>query len=136
MTVECTEFIGLAQRLITLDESEITSRAAASRAYYGAFHCCRDLVEKHPEAIIRAGPSHEKVYQAVAALPATALGAGELKKIVYLTQQIRAIRNDADYEIKQPFPSKRARQAISEAGQVHNRHLKFCADYFTQTNGC
>ena len=132
MTVECVEFIGLAQRLISLDESEINSRAAASRAYYGAFHCCRDLVGKHPQAIVRAGPSHEQIYQAVAALPVTAVGAVELKKIVYLTQQIRAIRNDADYEINQPFPSKRARQAISQAGEVHNKHVKFTADYFTQ----
>ena len=130
MSVDCTAFIALAERIIASEESEIAWRVAASRAYYGALHCCLDLAQRHPSVFLDPQfPTHERVYRGVGNLLPSAIGATELKKIIYLTKSIQKIRNDADYEVQTDFLRLRAEQAIEEAKKIHDRHLQFCATH-------
>lgn len=130
MSVECSEFIAIAERIIAGESSEIAYRIAAGRAYYGAFHCCFDLARRHPTVVLDSKyPTHERIYRGVAALLPSALGCMDLKQIIYLAKNLREIRTDADYHLDRPFLRLRAEQAIEAAKLIHIRHQQFCATY-------
>lgn len=130
MSVECVDFISVAERLLAVEESEIAWRVAAGRAYYGAFHCCRDLVNKQPSiAVNNTLGDHERIYQAISALGMAFPGAKDLKKLAYIAMQLRDVRGSADYDIADSFRKEQALQAIVTARKVHDSYRQFRANY-------
>lgn len=133
MSVQCEDFIQLAERLVLSESSEIARRIAAGRAYYGAYHCCRNLLDRQPSINVNDGlGAHEKVYEAIGRLTLTFTGAKELKKMAYKAMQIRDIRAVADYELHGDFRLELAQQAIESAKIVHALHLAFLTKFAAQ----
>lgn len=119
MSVEGSDFVAISERIIALEESEIAWRVAAGRAYYGAFHCCSDLVDQHPAiAVDQTLRTQERVYQAIASITSSVAGWMDIKKLAYKAKNIRDIRTVADYKIKDRFRKEQALQAISAAKNV------------------
>lgn len=133
MSVQCEDFVHIAERLVLSESSEIARRVAAGRAYYGAYHCCRNLVDRQPSIDVndRLG-AHERVYDAIGRLTLTFPGARELKKMAYKAMQIRDIRAVADYELHGEFRFEQAQQAIESAKIVHTLHLAFILKFAAQ----
>lgn len=130
MAVASVDFISAAERIIAAEDSEIAWRVAASRAYYGAFHCCRDLVERQKSIPVPQNVGeHERYYQAVNALPMTFPGAIDLKKLTYRAKQIRSNRVVADYHLSLSFRREEATQAIVTAREVHALYKAFISTY-------
>lgn len=130
MSIDCVEFIDIAERILTIDDQEISWRVAAGRAYYGAFHCCRDLINRQPSILVNGQlGEHERLYQAVNSLGMGVVGAKDLKKLVYKTMQLRDVRVAADYHIAQHFRKEQAAQAIEAARHVHLLYKQFRAEH-------
>jgi uncharacterized protein (UPF0332 family) len=126
MSVTSADFIALADRLLISENTEIGWRAVAGRAYYGAFHCCAGAVKSHPSAVIDYSlPTHERIFRAANSLPFSATGAADFKRLAYLTMNLRAIRNGADYDIDAAFLRDHAVQAIAAAKNIENLRAQF-----------
>jgi uncharacterized protein (UPF0332 family) len=126
MSVSGADFIAIAERILVSEDTEIGWRVAAGRAYYGAFHCCAEIVDQHPAIVIDPSfATHERLYRAVANLSNSAVGSADLKSLAYLTKNLRDLRTVADYGIKSPFIRSHAEQAIAAAKNIQNLRARF-----------
>jgi uncharacterized protein (UPF0332 family) len=95
------DFLELAVRLAN-GASEAEYRTAVSRAYYGAFHAARDLVEDTGVELPATAEAHRKV-QLCLAESGDAIGkhAGDELGV------LRNRRNSADYDLHSPGPGEK-----------------------------
>lgn len=60
--IEAVKFLESAKELLNKQSTkEIDHRNAASRAYYGAFHICKKLLEDFPPTQSQIGAEHERI---------------------------------------------------------------------------
>lgn len=130
MSVSGDDFIEIAKRVLATDDSEIGWRVSASRAYYGCFHCCLDIIERHPGIVVdKSYSTHERVYRAVNSMTISGQASSDLKHLVYLTKNLRDVRVDADYHANKEFTKERAEQALSQANNISNLRRKYRNDH-------
>ena len=94
--------------------SEVDLRNAASRAYYAAYHQCRQLAR---DLRLRPAPGSGGVHQRVIG---TLTGSQDmkLKRLGYMLEQCRKLRVAADYDIKAEFPLGHARTALAQCRKI------------------
>ncbi len=90
--MDSSEFLHLAREL-AVDESEVRLRSAVSRAYYGAFHAARDLLESCGVLVPRHDV-HDKLQWCL-----RNSGDEELAKVGESLDGLRRHRNTADYNL-------------------------------------
>ena len=79
-------------------DSEVHWRSAASRAYYAAYHRCRQMAMAERLEVQEGGSQHVAL--------ATALERGPnapIRRIGYILDSCRLLRSQADYDIDQRF---------------------------------
>jgi uncharacterized protein (UPF0332 family) len=103
-----TEFVVLANKL-SADAAEASQRSAVSRAYYGAMHEARILIESCGFRF-DIGEVHKKLHFCMAES-----GDAELIAAGRLLDSLRGIRNDADYDLDDEKFRKKAFVAIQMA---------------------
>ena len=81
-------------------EAEVDWRNACSRAYYAAFHRCRQIVHAYEPHVDTAGAEAHRVVADILTEPSrerVAVGLG------YMLRQCRGLRNAADYDVDDDF---------------------------------
>jgi uncharacterized protein (UPF0332 family) len=91
--MEGKEFFALAQKLAQM-RTEPALRSAVSRAYYGAYHCCLQLLREFGLQFSKDASAHEKV---AAYLNNAAIN--EIQATADTLTHLRRRRNSADYDI-------------------------------------
>ena len=109
---EWRDYLELARGLITSSErSEASLRAAASRAYYAAFHKSREALERDLGETFGRGRIHAEVIRRLKERPETQMLGGDLDRL-------RKMRSHADYDAANTFSSRHAELAVHLASGV------------------
>jgi uncharacterized protein (UPF0332 family) len=106
------DFLPLARQLIGMS-GEAARRSAVSRAYYAAFHVARDLLAGLGFTTPRADRAHEYLYRRLnnSGLAPVRVAANQL-------HDLRARRNQADYDVPIPFSAALASSQVAAAAYV------------------
>ena len=108
-----------AGKILALDNSEECARAAASRAYYSAFHACREVANKYVMVPAESGGVHEQLYTAMLNChPGYTDNYKDVRKLAYMAREIKTIRINADYAIETRFPFGDAVEAIAKSKKL------------------
>jgi len=110
--MDAKDFLMSAQELIQ-GNREVDYRNATSRAYYGAFHLCLQLLEKLPQSQGHVGASHERVISTL-----LSYSDKRLNKIGRKLEQAKTLRHQADYKLHLPFYRSSAKQVIRHAYDI------------------
>lgn len=126
--VTVQDFIALAEELIQCKNSPIKTRAATSRAYYGAYHAAIIFMESLPSkgnVINQNAGVHEKLIQCLEnpSLPRSDPLYRLSKSIGYMLRRVRKYRADADYEIASDIPFDEAEDALFQAKKIIGKCL-------------
>lgn len=120
MPISPTDLLELAAELLQTD-SETHHRAAASRAYYAAFHRC-NLLPLSPPATRRRGGMHARLIQEMRRFRSDNAGLqAELRSLAELLKKARDLRTNADYRLDDRFSAKTAQLLVSLAGEIVRR---------------
>jgi uncharacterized protein (UPF0332 family) len=117
MPVLPSDLLDLALELAGTDV-EVRNRAAASRAYYAAYHGCLPIGGRFP-ATSPARGVHARLIRAFRNFRGEdhAL-AQRVRSVGELLNQARDLRVDADYRLHGPFGAQRARLLIGLAKEI------------------
>lgn len=110
--MDVKDFFTLAQELAQ-GNREIDYRSAASRAYYGAFHACRTLLENLPDLQGYVGTSHQKVIDE--------LLSHSNKRLKSLGNQLKTTRDSrqkADYQLNVIFSRHEANRVLYQVKKI------------------
>jgi hypothetical protein len=115
MAIKVEQILEFAEDLAT-KSSECEWRAAASRGYYAAWHCARDIAkQRHVDKWLQDPPPgvghHEKVIQRFAFMAARP----EVRAAGYNLRGLKQERERADYELGESFRAKDAKTAVASA---------------------
>src|SRR4051794_821648 len=94
---------------------EVDWRTAASRAYYAAFHTARLLLEAAGFVVPRSDQAHQYLY-----LRLYNSGHPDVEQAGNDLDDLRVIRNKADYDLHVPFLNGPARLAVTTSLNVIN----------------
>jgi len=106
------DFLPAARRLAG-GSDEADFRSAASRAYYAAFHAARDVLAALRFRVPRADRAHDYLYRRL-----NNCGVAVVRQAADLLLDLRRLRNEADYDVRPPFPAVQAADAVADAEQV------------------
>ncbi|OQW93029.1 MAG: hypothetical protein BWK79_13280 [Beggiatoa sp. IS2] len=101
------------QQLEIVLKEEVNYRNASSRAYYSAFHICKDLMDKHPEWHVAIGSEHQKLINNLLNVPRK-----ELNILGRQLERIKTLRHRADYDLHKKFTYQDAKQTIFESQKI------------------
>lgn len=107
-----SDFLVLATELAAR-ETESCWRSAVSRAYYAAFHACRDFLNDLGFVIRQGDQAHAAVYRRL-----SNSNVAEINGIGTALMELRRLRNLADYELRRSFASVTAHKAVQDAQQL------------------
>ena len=106
------DFLTLAQTLAT-SGTEAAWRSAISRAYYGAFHVARELLENLRFVVPRGDQAHAYLW-----LRLYNCGDPQVGRAGSELNQLRGERNRADYDLHRPISSAVAASQAQAADRV------------------
>jgi len=110
--MEAEEFLRSAEILIKGNQ-EVDYRNAASRAYYSAFHLCRNFLDQHPKLKASFGAVHEKVIHDF-----LSNSDKRFQKIGKKLEQAKRLRHAADYKLVYQFVYYTAKQTIDYSCKI------------------
>jgi uncharacterized protein (UPF0332 family) len=96
-------------------EREIDYRNAGSRAYYGAFHACRMLLEKRPHSQASIGTSHQRVINGLLSDPNK-----QINSLGNKLARAKDFRQKADYQLNLKFSRYEAMRLFSLAQKIYD----------------
>ncbi len=108
-------FIALAQQLAAGNPSEAALRTAVERAYYGAFLALRDVM------VVKGWVPEHRTIRDPLDLVTTLRSRPGYRFLSDLLDELRMLRNRADYELQRPFGLEEARRAITLAQELLQR---------------
>lgn len=114
MPVTPNEILGSAIAL-GRGEAEVDWRNACSRAYFAAFHRCRQLAEAYEPHVETAGSNTHRIVVQILTEPSRgpeAVGLG------YMLGQCRKLRNRADYDVEDEFRRTSSLGAIQTSEDI------------------
>ena len=121
MPIGPRDLLDQSQRLLKGD-TEVDHRAAVSRAYYCALHCCILLCRKHPDGFSIVGSSsHEEAIAKLIAWPTQKPFGSVRKQCVALGISLRKgkkLRVRADYSLNSTIELSKAKQHVSNMGLI------------------
>lgn len=98
------------------DECEAHERSAISRAYYAAYHSCRNALEVLGIPEIDHLPSHQRVIKALKTCDDK-----DLSSLGRKLADLKVMREAADYDIEFPLPIQNKQLAIRKAESILER---------------
>ncbi len=110
MCVSPRAFFDLATELLKRD-SEASWRSAISRAYYSLFHECRTLLAKLGFVMRQSDQAHTSISRRL-----TQSGVARLLRLGQLLQEMKRVRNAADYDLTQALSQKVAYDEVDRIG--------------------
>lgn len=110
--MDAKEFLISAQELMQ-GEREIDYRNAGSRAYYGAFHACRMLLETLSHSQDSIGSSHQRVINGLLSHPNKQINSLGNKLV-----RARDFRQKADYQLNVKVSRYEANRLLSLAKKI------------------
>lgn len=99
-------------------EAEVDWRNACSRAYFAAFHLCRQIAEVfEPHIELGGSDTHRLVFEILteSSRGSASIGVG------YMLDQCRKLRNRADYDINDEFRRASCMSAIETGRDILER---------------
>lgn len=111
MSTSSIEILDLSRSLIAQKE-EVSFRAAASRAYYAAFHACKPIADKLPISSANGGV-HNRLIASLADAPDQSL-----RKAAARLKMAKDTRVTADYHLGEDFTELDAISAIRKAEDI------------------
>jgi uncharacterized protein (UPF0332 family) len=108
------DFLTLAQSLVG-QPTEVAWRTAVSRAYYGAFHVARRLLEDLRFGVPHADRAHGYLW-----LRLSNCGDPTVQRAGADLNRLRRLRNEADYDLGRPLTQASARSQVQTAAAVVN----------------
>jgi uncharacterized protein (UPF0332 family) len=106
------DFLAAANRLLRSTE-EADWRSAVSRAYYAAFHVARRLLTEVGFRVPRGDRAHAYLW-----LRLSNCGEPQVKGAGRNLNYLRSFRNEADYDVDQPFARPAALTRVQLAHQI------------------
>lgn len=106
------DILRLAESLSSAKE-EVALRTAAGRAYFAAFHASRDLMDSLGFTPPKAELVHSFVWRRLSCCENSRLG-----RVGNALQDLRKIRNVADYELRAHFDSHQAAKAVGTSLRI------------------
>jgi uncharacterized protein (UPF0332 family) len=106
------DFLNLASSL-AMGDAEADWRSGANRAYYAAFHVARDLLQSSGFAVPRADTAHAYVW-----LRLNNCGHLDIEQAAEDLDEMRTLRNKADYDLHRPFRQEWAIDQVDDAMRV------------------
>ena len=118
MSITAADFLKLAKDLLARSD-EVAVRAAASRAYYAAYHACSAVRTKFPYAAGGRRGTHEALIEDLRGfLGDPADLQWKVRAIGAMLQNTKDSRVTADYHIDQEFPKKAAQDAFDMCEKI------------------
>jgi uncharacterized protein (UPF0332 family) len=106
--MEPIEFLAAAEELLKKTATrEVDYRNAASRAYYGAFHTCKQLLEHYPPSESQRGTEHEKTIAELVNHQDK-----RFKTLGNMLKTSKDQRHRADYKLAEKFALQDAKRVI------------------------
>jgi uncharacterized protein (UPF0332 family) len=106
------EFLNTARHLAGRG-NEADSRSAVSRAYYAVFHVVRDLLSALRFQTPRADRAHKYLYYRL-----NNCGEPSVENAAVLLDNLRSLRNHADYDLGRPLAADAAANAMADAALI------------------
>jgi len=104
-------------------QSEAFTRAAASRAYYAAYHAVEPIGRKLPQRTDTG--QHQRLIESLLSVSPrgqsgvfSAEAARKMQSLGHQLQLIKKLRSDADYQLTQEFSQPEADQVIQTAKKM------------------
>lgn len=113
MPVTAREILDAADELAG-GKREVDWRNGASRAYYAAFHRCRQLAVAERLAVAQTGSAHVALIDAFLAN----LNPAPLKRLGFMLRGCRDRRADADYEVEASFSKQVGRSVVADCQRI------------------
>jgi uncharacterized protein (UPF0332 family) len=110
--MDARDFLNLADALAS-GGTEAEWRSAVSRLYYAAFHVARDLVRNLGFVVPRADRAHSFVYLRLANC-----GDPQVQWAAHSLNNLRQLRNEADYDLSLRFAQAQAQGFVPVARQI------------------
>jgi uncharacterized protein (UPF0332 family) len=106
------EFLNTARHLASRG-NEADGRSSVSRAYYAVFHAARDLLTAQRFRVPRADRAHKYLYFRL-----NNCGDSRVENAAILLDNLRSLRNEADYDVRRPWIANAVPDAIADAQNV------------------
>ena len=112
--MEAIEFLQVATELLAKQPiKEVDCRNAASRAYYCAFHTCKQLLKQYPPTESPYGTEHQKIINELKQHQDK-----RLKSLGNILERSRDQRVRADYKLGEKFVIQDAKIVIGAANKL------------------
>lgn len=122
--MDARNFLSSALKIVGGNQ-EVDYRNAVSRAYYGVFHVCKDLLEKLPNSPPQIGTSHQKLIDELLSHPDQ-----RLKSSGNQLATARDCRTKADYFLGKKFSRYEAERLL-----IHTQKMLLAVDEYL-SKGC
>ena len=122
MAITPVDLMNLAQDLAKRPD-EVSQRAAASKAYYFAFHTCKSLLREIRTGPELGGPSHRAVIAELTRFnsPSNPNLNRKVNGLGYMLAQLSDLRSVADYELDEDFSEATTRMVMAGALKAEER---------------
>ena len=106
------DFLATARHLAGRN-GEADRRSEVSRAYYAAFHAARDLLTALRFQTPRADKAHNYLYVRL-----NNCGERRVQDAAFRFDNLRGLRNQADYDVRRPLLSNAPADAVADADVI------------------
>ena len=121
MSCSPRDLLNAASLIYEHERSEGMSRAAASRAYYAAYHAAKDYHQRLPApgSVMNARGMHERLYTQLRYPTVQDVKTkSESQAVGNMLMAICAQRVNADYKLEEAFSEIQAREAIYKSTEI------------------
>ena len=118
MAVTPAMILASARAMCEGGDAEVDWRNAISRAYYAAYHACRDLAQWIDPLADLSTPS---AHQDVAEILLQGRGGKDARAVSYQLSNCRRMRNRADYDLETDIDQGACRAVLETCGRVFER---------------
>ncbi|MEO5331148.1 MAG: hypothetical protein H7839_03930 [Magnetococcus sp. YQC-5] len=124
MTVSPQQYLAIAQTLLQ-HQDEMHDRSATNRAYYGAFHACKNLASTfNLDQYAKGRGTHHRLITALQHIPLSDQEGPNrdqtlrIRQVGVLLPTIKSLREAADYNIVNNYPEKHAERAVQLSQEI------------------
>jgi hypothetical protein len=117
MSITSTDLLVFAESLVA-SADEVALRAAASRAYYAAYHHARDYAHQNDIDMLKAPPEDRAGVHGDLIYTFRSHSSKNIKEAAYALQNAKDIRSKADYRLSENLLSNDVKLVIAYAKRV------------------
>jgi uncharacterized protein (UPF0332 family) len=118
MAITSADLLSWAERCAA-DGDEVSRRAAASRAYYAAFHACAEIANRIPEIAVNKGGVHARIVRKLVLFSGQQVDLQKrVRTLGHDLSKAKDSRTRADYHIGGEFTPRDVSMTLKVATQV------------------